>query len=376
MDFRLNDEQQQIQETARDFLESQGLTEPARRVMDGEAEAAEELWEELASLDYTALSVPLEHGGLGEGMVYLTALLEEAGRAVMPGPFPETTAFAVPLLAAGGSEEQQARFLPEVAEGTVRFTVGLYEPEGDFLPDGIRAGAAREDGGFRLSGTKTLVPYARMSDRVIVPVRTRRGRGFDGLSLFLLDPEDLAVEPLGSLDRTRPLYRCGLEDVVVSEEALLGPLHGGGSLLQRALDRLRIAYCAMTVGAADRAVDLSVEHGNERTQFGQPVGRFQAVKHRIVDMWMDLQRARSLVYYAAWSLDTDEPDAPRAVSAAKAFCSEQGLEIFEADILNHGGMGYTWDHDTHLYLKQAKSWQNYLGSPSDHRERIAQARGL
>lgn len=376
MDFRLNQEQQQIQETARDFFESQGLTEPARRVMDGETEAAEALWEELASLDYTALSVPLEHGGLGEGMVYLTALLEEAGRAVMPGPFPETAALAVPLLEVAGTEEQQARYLPDVAAGDLRFTVALYEPDGGALPETIAAGATRVDDGFRLSGIKTLVPYARMAERMIVPVRTRRGEGFDGLSLFLLDPEDLTVEPLGSLDRTRPLYRCSLEDVVVSEEALLGSLHRGGSLLRRGLDRLRIAYCAMTVGAADRAVDLSVEHGNERTQFGQPVGRFQAVKHRIVDMWMDLQRARSLVYYAAWSLDNDEPDAPRAVSAAKAFCSEQGLEIFEADILNHGGMGYTWDHDTHLYLKQTKSWQNYLGSPSDHRERIATARGL
>ncbi len=376
MDFRLNEEQQQIQETARDFFESQGLTEPARRVMEGEQQAALQLWEELASLDYMTLSVPLEHGGLGEGMVYLTALLEEAGRAVMPGPFPETAAFAVPLLEVAGTEDQKDRCFPGVVEGDLTLTLALYEPDGETLPGTISAGATRGNDEFRLSGTKTLVPYAGMADRVIVPVRTRRGAGWDGLSLFLLDSSDLEVEPLGSLDRTRPLYRCSLEDVVVSEEALLGSLHRGGSLLRWGLDRLRVAYCAMTVGAADRAVDLSVEHGNERTQFGQPVGRFQAVKHRIVDMWMDLQRARSLVYYAAWALDRDEPDAPRAVSAAKAFCSEQCLEVFEGDILNHGGMGYTWDHDTHLYLKQAKSWQNYLGSPSEHRERIAEARGL
>jgi len=264
-----------------------------------------------------------------------------------------------------------------VAEGNLRFSAALYEPGGDPLPGTIAAGASARDGGWDLSGSKTLVPWGPRTDRVIAAVRTREdSEGFDGLSLFVLAADDLTFEPLGSLDRTRPLYRFSLDGISASEEALLGPLHGGGPPLRNALDRLRIAYAAMTVGAAERAVDLSVEHGNERTQFGQPVGRFQAVKHRIVDMWMDLQRARSLVYYAAWALDSDDAEAARAVSQAKAFCSEACLEIFESDIFNHGGMGYTWDHDAHIYLKQAKSWQNYLGSPEAHRERIAEERGL
>lgn len=376
MDFRLNDEQQQIQETARDFFESQGLTEPARRVIDGETEVMSELWEEMGDLDYTAMTVPLDHGGLGEGMVYLTALLEEAGRAVMPAPYPETMAAAVPLLEALGREDQKEDALPAVARGDRSYTLALYEPGNKPLPEAIQAEVEVENDRYQLAGSKTLVPYARTADRMIVAARSQDGPGYEGVTLFVVDPGQLELEPVGSLDQTRPLYRCSLDGVSLPEEARLGDLHEGGSVLRRAIDNLRMAYSAMTVGAADRAVQLSVDYGNERTQFGQPVGRFQAVKHRIVDMWMDLQKARSLVYYAAWALDQDTDDARRAVSAAKSFCSEQCLDIFEADILNHGGMGYTWDHDAHLYLKQAKSWQNYLGDPVSHRERIADERGL
>lgn len=376
MDARLTDEQQQMQETAQDFLESNGGIELARERMEGNETVIDDLWADLADLDYTAITVPLDHGGLGDGMVYLSALLESLGRYAMPGPFPETMAFVVPLLAELGDENQQAEYLPAIADGDVRASFAVYDDQNESLPQTVQLTADRTDEGYRLSGTKALVPYGGEVDLLVVAARTRAGRSIDGISLFLVDPDSAGVEASqqDSLDRTRPLYEVTFHDHVVSEDALLGPAHGGGTALERAAERFTVATCAMLVGAADRAVDLSVEHGNEREQYGQPIGRFQAVKHRIVDMWIDMQSARSLVYYAAWALDNDEPEATSAVSATKGFAADRLHRAFADDIKNHGGMGFTWDHDGHIYLKQAKAWRNFLGSPESHNDRVIESR--
>lgn len=380
MDVRLTPEQEQMQATAREFLEANGGIELARAVMDGDETeiraTIDGIWGDLTALDYTALTVPVAYDGLGDGMVHLAVLLEALGRYAMPGPYPETMAFGVPLLAELGSHAQQDAYLPAIVNGDLKLSFGLYENPDEALPDSIQMTADPTDAGYRLTGTKTLVPYAATADRVIVAARTHHDRGFGGISLFLVDPADGVLNRLAGLDRTRPVYELDCQDVVVDPEALLGPLHGGGEALRRAMDRYTVAACMMLVGAADRAVELSVEHGNERTQYGNPVGMYQAVKHRIVDMWMDVEQARVLVYYAAWAIQHDDPDAVRAVSAAKAFCGERCRRIFTDDIKNHGGMGFTWDHDTHIYLKQAKAWEPLFGDVADHLDRVAGARGF
>jgi alkylation response protein AidB-like acyl-CoA dehydrogenase len=376
MKANLTDEQERIQETAEDFLESNDGMELARRRMEGEEGVVDELWDDLADMDYHAVTVPLDHGGLGEGMVYLAALLEAAGRYAMPGPFPETAAFAVPLVDELGSEDQKESTLPAVADGDLRMSFGLYDDRNESLPGAIQLeGDVQDDGSVHLSGTKTLVPYGGEVDRVVVAARTRDGSGWDGLTACLVDPEQAGVEAtqLRSLDRTRPMYELEL-DVTVDEANVLGPVHGAGSALQHAADRFSVATCAMLVGGADRAAELSAEYGNEREQYGQPIGRFQAVKHRISDMWMDMQSARSLTYYAAWAIDADDPDAARAVSAAKSYAADRLHRAFADDIKNHGGTGFTWDYDGHIYLKQAKAWRNFLGSPEEHRDRVIEAR--
>ncbi|THE64012.1 acyl-CoA dehydrogenase [Salinadaptatus halalkaliphilus] len=379
MDARLTDEQQRVQETARDFIESEGGIELARRQLEGE-NVVDDLWNELADLDYTAITVPLEYGGFGEGMVYLTALLEVTGRYALPGPLPETAAIAVPLLTELGTEDQQSTYLPAIADGDCRMSVAVYDDETESLPHAIQMRAeptgSDSESAFRLDGTKTLVPYGDDVDAVILAARTRNSQGYDGISLFVVDTDQDGVETqrLDSLDWTRPMYELTVDDLEVGDKALLGPVHAGGSALQTAVDRFTVAGTAMLTGAADRAVDLSVEHGTEREQYGHPVGRFQAVKHRIADMWIDMQSARSLVYYAAWALDNDEPDATRAAAATKVYAADRLHRVFSDDIWNHGGMGFTWDHDGHIYLKQAKSWRNFLGSPESNRERLISAR--
>jgi alkylation response protein AidB-like acyl-CoA dehydrogenase len=375
MDARLTDEQRRIQETAQEFFESNGGIEFARRQMEGDPDVVEELWSNLADLDYMALTVPPEYGGLGDGMVYLSALLEAVGQYAMPGPFPETVAFAAPLIEELGTEEQKELLLPEIADGNLRVSVALYDDRNESLPRSIQLNAEYSDEGFALTGTKTLVPYGDEVNRVVVAGRTREGADYKDISLFVVNPDadEVDVRQLDGLDRTRPVYDLEL-DCVVDEDALLGSLHGAGSALERALERYTVARTAMLVGAADRAIDESVEYGNERTQYGHPIGRFQAVKHRIAEMWIDMQNARSLVYYASWALDTEQSDASRAVSATKAFAGDRLHRVFSDDIKNHGGTGFTWDYDSHIYLKQAKAWRNFFGSPEAHREQVLQAR--
>jgi alkylation response protein AidB-like acyl-CoA dehydrogenase len=377
MKAKLTDEQERIQETAEEFLESNDGIELARRRMEGDEEVVDELWSDLAEMDYPAVTVPLDHGGLGEGMVYLCALLEAAGRHAMPGPFPETTAFAVPLVDELGTEAQKERHLEPVAAGDRRLSFAVHDDRTESIPETIQLdGEVQDDGSVVLSGTKTLIPYGGEVDAVLVAARTRDATGFDGITTCVVDPdaEGMTATELDSLDRTRPMYDLELDDVVVDEADVLGPVHGSGSALRRAIDRFNVATTAMLVGAADHAVDNSVEYGNDREQYGQPIGRFQAVKHRIADMWMEMQSARSLVYYAAWTLDADDPDAVRAVSAAKSYAADRLHRVFGDDIWNHGGTGFTWDYDGHIYLKQAKAWRNFLGTPEEHRDRLIEAR--
>lgn len=374
MDARLTSEQQRIQETTREFIESEGGIELTREYMDGDESVLEELWDEFAALDYTAITTPIEYDGFGEGMVYLCALLEEIGRYALPGPFLETVATAVPLLHELGSDEQKDEYLGQIADGEVKFSFAVYDHRNESIPKAIEMPATREDDGYRLDGTKTLVPYAGDVDRVIVAARTQGGSGYHGISLFIVDPADAEVNQLESLDWTRPLYEMDLDGVVVPESARLGPANGSGDALSRALDRYNVGFAAMLVGAADRAVDLSVEHGKERHQYGQPIGRFQAVKHRIVRMLMDTEHARSITYYAAWAIDNETEDAGQAVAMTKAYAGDRLHEVFANDVKNHGGMGFTWDHDAHIYLKQAKTWQSFLGNPGQAYDQVADIR--
>lgn len=374
MDFSLTEEQNRMKETVKEFLEDEGGVELARRKMDGDEAVVDELWNSVADMDYTALTVPLEHGGLGDDMVYLALFLEETGRFAAPGPFAETLGFAVPLIDELGTEAQKDEHLSAIADGDERFSVAVHDDVNETPPETVTMEAEVTDDGYVLDGTKPLVPYADEVDTLVVATRTRDEGGYGGVSLFLVDTADVETTPVETLDGTHPLYSVEFDGVTLDEDALLGPLHGGGDALRRGVDRLNVCASAALVGGADEAVERSVQHGNEREQYGHPVGRFQAVKHRITDMWMNTQGARSLVYYAAWAVENDDPDAPRAVASASAFVTEECATIFGDDILNHGGMGFTWDHDAHIFLKQARTWETFLGTPEEHRERVAEAR--
>jgi alkylation response protein AidB-like acyl-CoA dehydrogenase len=377
MDFALSRDQQMLQDTAREFFLGRGLCQPARRVMAGEAAVIGETWRQMAEVGFLGVGVPAAYGGSELGPLSLVPILEEAGRAMAIGPLPEAVGFAAPVLAAAGSSSQRDRYLGGLATGGECISLALYEADGDPLAGDAELAAERVAGGYRLRGSKRLVPYASEATTLLVLARTSRDGPGRGLTLFAVDTRSagVTISPMAALDQTRPLSQVDFRDVTVDDGARIGPEGAGFQLAEAGLRTLAEALAAMSVGGMQRCVEQSSEHAKTRVQFGHPIGRFQAIKHRIVDMWVDLETARSLSYYAAWALEEQAPDRATAVADAKAFTATAFVKVAADNIQNHGGMGFTWEADPHLYLKRAKSWENYAGSPRAHLEQVAASLG-
>lgn len=380
MNFALSEEQVQFGQSTREYLQSLGDIKLARKYADGEEQALKQVWDGLSKLGYMGLTVPEAYGGMGEGLISLVPVMEEMGRALVPGIYAETVALAVPLLVQYGTEEQKQKYLPAIASGQLSFTLAVTEPAPsgtlavvDYAASGIQMSATRTSDGYLISGVKTLVPHGDTADVIILPVRTAKGDGEYGISLLLVERAQANPEckALNSFDQTRKLVELQFNEVKVPFSALLGPESGGWSLLQSAIQSLNVALCASLVGVMDKAVEMSIEYGNTRYQFGHPIGRFQAIKHRIVDMKLDLESARSLTYYAAWAVENQAEDRVAAVASARSFVTEAAIRVASHNIQNHGGMGFTWEFDCHLLVKRARALENYLGSPASYREQIA-----
>lgn len=377
MDFSLNEEQKMFQSSARQFIESKGDLNLSRRYTEGEDTVLTELWTELGKLGYLGINIPEQYGGLGMGALTLVPVLEEIGRAVLPGPYAETMGFATPLLEAYGTEEQKQKYLPEIAQGTRKVSLALLEESTDFNASNLQLEAKEVDTGYIITGKKLLVPNADVADTLIVPVRTGGGHGEHGISLLLVDREDAGweIESLQNLDETRALFNVTFNEAHIPKAQLLGPKDIAWGILQEGFVYLNAALCSMMVGGMEKTVEMSTEYGNTRTQFGQPIGRFQAIKHRIVDMKVALESSRSLTYYAAWAVETGSEEKIEAVSLAKSFISESYIKVASDNIQIHGGMGFTWEFDCHWFLKRARAMENYLGSPEDHRNLVAEELG-
>ncbi len=234
--------------------------------------------------------------------------------------------------------------------------------------------AVEKGGRYTLSGTKLFVHDAHTADALVVAARTRPGAGADGVSLFLLPrgTKGLAVTLLPTMDQTRKLCEVACADVTVGADALLGAAGAGWAPLARVLDRATVALCAEMCGGAQKVLDMTVEYAKIRQAFGRPIGSYQGVKHRAADMLVDVENSKSITYYAAWALDEGSPEAPLAVSMAKAYVSDAFRRVAAAGIQLHGGIGFTWEHDLHLYFKRAKGSEFTFGDATHHRERVAQ----
>lgn len=373
MDFALNEEQTLFQNQTRQFLESKGDLTIPRSYMEGKEEILEELWKGLGDLGYMGITISEEYGGLGLGDLTLVPILEEMGRVVVPGPYPETVAFAVPLLEAYGTDAQKQKYLPAIAEGKKKVTLAVLEASGELAPSEVQLQAKVSGDEYVLQGAKILVPHGDIADTLIVPVRTGGTNSEYGISLLIVDADQVTLDTKKqiSMDETRKMVQVTFNEVRVPKAQLLGPENAGWGILQSGLIHLNAALTSTMVGGMDRVVEMSTEYAKTREQFGQPIGRFQAIKHRIVDMKLDMDSARSLSYYASWAVENKTDDMVEAVALARSFSSEAYLDIAGKNIQNHGGMGFTWEFDCHFFLKRARALENHLGSPESFREAAA-----
>jgi alkylation response protein AidB-like acyl-CoA dehydrogenase len=254
-------------------------------------------------------------------------------------------------------------------------TLAWTEPSARWDAAGVTTTARPDGAGWVLSGTKLFVPDAHLADVLVVVARTSEGpRAEDGVSLFLVpkDTAGLETKLLPTMDQTRKLCEVRLKDVTLGADALVGPKDGAWAPLSRVLDRATVALCAESCGGAQRVLDMTTDYAKIRIAFGKPIGSYQGVKHKAADMLVDVENAKSLTYYAAWAVDENVPEAPLAASMAKAYVSDAFRKTAGAGIQLHGGIGFTWEHDLHLYFKRAKSSEFTFGDASYHRERVAQ----
>jgi len=375
MDIGFTEEQELLRDSARRFLEAECATGFVRQRMAEPAAVTDEFWERLAAQGWLGIVYPEADGGSGLGLGDLVVLMEEMGRAVMPGPFFSTVLLGGAAIAEAGSVTQRRAWLPRIAGGGAKAALAWTEPNLRWDAAGIALPARETGGGFTLSGSKLFVGDAHVADILVVAARTRDGNTMeDGVSLFLVpkDTPGLTITPLPTIDETRKLCEIRFGNVALPANALLGNRHAGWPPLSRVIARATLALAAEMCGGAQRVLDMTVAYAKIRIAFGKPIGSYQGVKHQAADMLVALENAKSLTYYAAWALDRGLEDAPLAVSMAKAAASEMARKVAGTGIQLHGGIGMTWEHDLQLYFKRAKASEVALGDATWHRERVAQ----
>jgi alkylation response protein AidB-like acyl-CoA dehydrogenase len=326
----------------------------------------------MAELGWQGLPFPEEYGGTGLGMLELAIVLEEMGRALVPGPFLSTLVAGL-ALQAGGSDAQRRRWLAGICAGRVKATLALLEESAHWDAAGVSAVARPAGDGFVLSGTKLFVPDAHVADVLVCALR-RADDGEPVLVAVERGAAGLEVAPLPNMDETRKLFRVDLADVRVSAAALL-PCDAG-AVLERVLDQARVALAAEMCGGAARVLEITVEYAKVRRQFDRAIGSFQAIQHHCADMLVEVEKAKTATTYAAWASSAGAPDAALAAAMAKAAAGDAYRHVTAQSIQVHGGIGFTWEHDLHLYFKRAQSSEVTFGDATWNRELVARRLGL
>jgi alkylation response protein AidB-like acyl-CoA dehydrogenase len=381
MNFAFTEEQQELRQAARAFLADHSSSDRIRHAMESERGFDPEVWKQIGELGWTSVIVPEAYGGIELGYVELAALMECMGEYLLCAPFFSSVCLAANALLLGGSEAQKQEWLPRIADGQGVATLAHAEAGRGFDATDLACSAERSGGEIVLRGAKRYVVDGAVADLLIVAARAPGSRGDDGVGLFLVpgDAPGLARRELPTMDRTRRQAEIALDGVRLPADARLGGDAAGAraaELLRATLDRAAIALAAEQVGVAQRCLDLSVAYAKERVQFGRPIGSFQAIKHKCANMLLRVESARSAAYYAACVVAEGAPELSRAASLAKAYGSETCFACAGEAIQIHGGVGFTWEYDPHLYFKRAQGSEMLLGDPSHHRERIARELAL
>jgi alkylation response protein AidB-like acyl-CoA dehydrogenase len=353
MQFGLSESQEFLKNSARQFFTGECPVAEVRRLMDTPTAYDAALWSKLVEQGYTGIIFSEEYGGVGLGKVELILLMEEAGRALLPGPFFSTVALAGAVIDAVASPEMKKKFLPPICSGEARSTVAVLEASASWDPAAIQIAGAKGT----VTGEKLFVSDAAVADFIVVVAR-------DGVYVVDAKASGMRITPMEGMDFGRKLSAIQFNNTPAEKL-------GDTAALSRAFDVATAALVAEMVGGMQRSLEITVEYAKMRKQFGKPIGMFQAVQHQCADMYLETESSRSAVYYAAWALEQDAPDATAAVSIAKMYASDASRTVGNRGIQVHGGMGFTWENDLHLYYRRAKSSETMFGDATFHRERIA-----
>ncbi|HEY6385355.1 MAG TPA: acyl-CoA dehydrogenase family protein [Candidatus Acidoferrum sp.] len=353
MQFGLSESQEFLKDSARKFFAGECPSAEMRRLMETDTAYDATLWSKLTEQGYTGIIFPEEYGGVGLGKVELMLLLEEAGHALLPGPYFSTVVLAGSVLDAVATPAQKKQYLAPICHGEVRATVAILEESASWNTRDVQLTATNG----KLTGEKLFVSDAGIADFLIVAAR-------DGVFVVHSKARGLKISSMVGMDLTRRLYVVEFSDTPAEKI-------GSNSNLARAFDVATAALSAELVGGMQRTLDITVEYAKTRKQFGKPIGMFQAVQHQCADMYLETESSRSAVYYAGWALEENSPDATTAVSIAKMYASDAARAVGNRGIQIHGGMGFTWENDLHLYYRRAKASETAFGDATFHRERIA-----
>ncbi len=374
MKFSFTDEQAEFRTMVRRFLEDRSPTTTVRRLMATNEGNDAEIWRQMSQeLGLTAIHIPEAYGGQGFGISELAIAVEEMGRVLLCAPFFASTVLAATAILKAGTEDQKRAFLPAIAGGKTIAALAFTEENGRWDAGGTSMTASRSGSGstYKLDGVKSFVVDGHTADLIVVLARRPGTQGTDGLSLFTLRGNAAGLERarLEAVDATRKLARLTFSGV---EAELLGTEGGAAGSLQATLDIAAICLANEMVGGAERLRESAIDFASMRYQFGRPIASFQTLKHKAADMLLEVELAKSAAYYAAAAADEADPELPALASLAKASASEAYMQTAIHTVQIHGGIGFTWDNDTHLWFKRAKSSEVFLGTAAYHRERLMQ----
>ncbi len=370
MQFSFTEEQEEFRGILRRFLEDKSPSTEVRRLMETDEGYDPDVWRQICQdLGLTAVHIPETYGGQGFGFVELGIVVEEMGRALLCAPYFASTVLAATAILNTGTEEQKQTLLPDIASGATIATLAFTEDNGRTGADGVELAATSSGDGFALDGHKSFVLDGHTADLIVVLARKPGTAGDDGLSLFAVqgDAAGLDRKLLQTLDPTRKQARLTFKNV---DAQLIGEEGGAAAPMAKTLDQATACLANEMVGGAERLRESALEYSQLRVQFGRAIGSFQALKHRSADMLLEVEMAKSAAYYATAAVDDDAENLAPAVSLAKAAAADAYMQAAITTVQMHGGIGFTWDNDTHLWFKRAKSSEAFLGTANEHRDRL------
>ncbi len=377
MNLALSEEQEMLKQAARDFLTEKCPKSAVREMEASEEGYSPQLWREMAELGWMGLAFPEKYGGAGMSFLDLAVLLEEMGRAALPGPYFSTVVLGGLTILDIGSEEQKEEYLPKIATGELIFTLALTEADGKYKASSIKLEATPEGDSYVLNGTKVFVPDAHIANYLICVARTsEKTRPEEGITLFIVDgkSEGITFNLLKTIANDK-LAEVIFDKVKVPKENILGEVDKGWPAVEKIIRRAAVAKCCETLGGIQQVLEMTVEYAKERKQFGRPIGSFQVIQHYLSDMATDVDGSRFVTYQAACMLSQNLPCA-KEVAVAKAWTGEASERVTALAHQIHGAIGVTMDHDLHFYTRRARAAQVTFGDADFYREIVAQEMGL